>query len=199
MPLAGQRLEVSILFQDIRGFTALSEQLDPVALLRMLNQFFTEVVAAVEAEGALDTTRANRPAVARTRPHRRQDSRPQGAGYGTREKPYEDERGSVRGIMSVSARGSDTSVSANATLRRSGAIQHETVFFKGTGDPVQNLQDHLDPGDKAITGGERGIAAAIVAAAPSGPTLRVVQNRSRRFCRTRLFMFEGSNPRVVAC
>src|SRR5262249_49164786 len=37
-------------------------------------------------------------------------------------------------------------------------------------------------------------AAAIVAAAPSGPTLRVVQNRSRRFCRTHLFMFEGSNP-----
>ena len=53
VPLAGQRLEVSILFQDIRGFTALSEQLDPVALLRMLNQFFTEVVAAVEAEGGV--------------------------------------------------------------------------------------------------------------------------------------------------
>ena len=53
VPLAGQRLEVSILFQDIRGFTALSEQLDPVALLRILNQFFTEVVAAVEAEGGV--------------------------------------------------------------------------------------------------------------------------------------------------
>jgi len=53
VPLAGQRLEVSILFQDIRGFTALSERLDPVALLRMLNQFFTEVVAAVEAEGGV--------------------------------------------------------------------------------------------------------------------------------------------------
>jgi adenylate cyclase len=53
IPLAGERLEVSILFQDIRGFTALSAQLDPVALLRMLNQFFTEVVAAVEAEGGV--------------------------------------------------------------------------------------------------------------------------------------------------
>jgi class 3 adenylate cyclase len=53
VPLAGERLEVSILFQDIRGFTALSEKLDPVALLRMLNQFFTEVVAAVEAEGGV--------------------------------------------------------------------------------------------------------------------------------------------------
>jgi len=53
VPLAGERREVSILFQDIRGFTALSERLDPVVLLRLLNQFFTEVVAAVEAEGGV--------------------------------------------------------------------------------------------------------------------------------------------------
>jgi len=53
VPLAGERREVSILFQDIRGFTALSEKLDPVALLLLLNRFFTEVVAAVEAEGGV--------------------------------------------------------------------------------------------------------------------------------------------------
>jgi adenylate cyclase len=53
VPLAGERLEVSILFQDIRGFSALSESLDPATLLRVLNQFFTEVVAAVEAEGGV--------------------------------------------------------------------------------------------------------------------------------------------------
>lgn len=53
VPLAGERLEVSILFQDIRGFTALSEQLDPARLLQLLNQFFTEAVAAVEAEGGM--------------------------------------------------------------------------------------------------------------------------------------------------
>jgi adenylate cyclase len=53
VPLAGERREVSILFQDIRGFTSLSERLDPAALLRVLNQFFTEVVAAVEAEGGV--------------------------------------------------------------------------------------------------------------------------------------------------
>jgi adenylate cyclase len=53
VPLGGERLEVSILFQDIRGFTALSEKLDAVTLLRVLNQFFTEVVAAVEAEGGM--------------------------------------------------------------------------------------------------------------------------------------------------
>jgi adenylate cyclase len=53
VPLEGERREVSILFQDIRDFTALSEKLDPATLLRVLNQFFTEVVAAVEAEGGV--------------------------------------------------------------------------------------------------------------------------------------------------
>jgi adenylate cyclase len=53
VPLEGEKREVSILFQDIRGFTALSEKLDPATLLRVLNQFFTEVVAAVEAEGGV--------------------------------------------------------------------------------------------------------------------------------------------------
>jgi adenylate cyclase len=53
VPLEGERRDVSILFQDIRGFTSLSEQFDPAALLRMLNRFFTEVVAAVEAEGGV--------------------------------------------------------------------------------------------------------------------------------------------------
>ena len=53
VPLEGERRDVSILFQDIRGFTSLSERLDPAVLLRLLNQFFTEVVAAVEAEGGV--------------------------------------------------------------------------------------------------------------------------------------------------
>ena len=49
----GERREVSILFQDIRGFTTISERTDPAVLVRMLNQFFTEMVAAVEAEGGI--------------------------------------------------------------------------------------------------------------------------------------------------
>jgi adenylate cyclase len=53
VPLEGERREVSILFQDIRGFTSLSERLDPAVLLKLLNEFFTEVVLAVEAEGGL--------------------------------------------------------------------------------------------------------------------------------------------------
>ena len=53
VPLEGEKREVSILFQDIRGFTALSEKLDPATLLNVLNRFFTEVVGAVEAEGGV--------------------------------------------------------------------------------------------------------------------------------------------------
>jgi adenylate cyclase len=53
IPLAGERREVSILFQDIRGFTTLSEKTDPAVLVHILNQFFTEMVAAVEAEGGI--------------------------------------------------------------------------------------------------------------------------------------------------
>jgi class 3 adenylate cyclase len=53
VPLAGERLTVSILFQDIRGFSALSEKLRPEELLQLLNRFFTAAVAAVEAEGGV--------------------------------------------------------------------------------------------------------------------------------------------------
>jgi adenylate cyclase len=53
VPLAGERREVTILFQDLRGFTAMSEKMDPAELLRILNLFFTEVVAAIESEGGI--------------------------------------------------------------------------------------------------------------------------------------------------
>jgi class 3 adenylate cyclase len=51
VPLQGEVREVSILFQDIRGFTSLSERTPPAALLQLVNEFFTEMVAAVEAHG----------------------------------------------------------------------------------------------------------------------------------------------------
>jgi adenylate cyclase len=53
VPLAGEQREVTILFQDIRGFTAIGEKTDSAQLIRLLNQFFTEVVTAVEAEGGV--------------------------------------------------------------------------------------------------------------------------------------------------
>lgn len=51
VPLQGERREVTILFQDLRDFTRLSEQTPPEALLQLLNTFYTEMVAAVEAHG----------------------------------------------------------------------------------------------------------------------------------------------------
>jgi adenylate cyclase len=53
VPLCGELREVSVLFQDIRGFTSLSEKTPPEVLLQMLNEFFTEMVAAVEAYGGI--------------------------------------------------------------------------------------------------------------------------------------------------
>src|SRR5262249_28935145 len=39
VPLGGELREVTVLFQDIRGFTSLSEKTPPQTLLRMLNTF----------------------------------------------------------------------------------------------------------------------------------------------------------------
>lgn len=52
-PLRGEVREVTILFQDLRGFTSLSERTAPEALVAMLNEFFTEMVAAVEWHGGI--------------------------------------------------------------------------------------------------------------------------------------------------
>ena len=53
IPLDGDRREITILFQDIRDFTGMAEGMDPQVLIGLLNQFFTEMVAAVEAEGGV--------------------------------------------------------------------------------------------------------------------------------------------------
>lgn len=53
VPLRGELREVTVLFQDIRGFTSLSEHTPPEALVEMLNDFFTEMVAAVETYGGV--------------------------------------------------------------------------------------------------------------------------------------------------
>ncbi len=53
VPMQGELRDVTILFQDIRGFTSLSERTPPDALLQMLNRFFTAMVAAVESHGGM--------------------------------------------------------------------------------------------------------------------------------------------------
>jgi adenylate cyclase len=48
--LGGESRDVSVLFIDLRGSTALAEQLAPDRVVAMLNDLFTAVVAAVESE-----------------------------------------------------------------------------------------------------------------------------------------------------
>jgi adenylate cyclase len=47
--LAGENRVVSVLFCDIRGFTARSERSSPAEMVALLNQYLPEVVAAAEA------------------------------------------------------------------------------------------------------------------------------------------------------
>jgi adenylate cyclase len=55
LQLGGETLQVTILFCDIRSFTALSERLDAQAVVRLLNEFFTAMVTIlIEEEGVVD-------------------------------------------------------------------------------------------------------------------------------------------------
>jgi adenylate cyclase len=49
--LEGTAREITVLFTDIRGFTPLLERLEPAAAVEMLNDYFTELVDEVLAEG----------------------------------------------------------------------------------------------------------------------------------------------------
>ena len=55
LQLGGQRRHLSVLFADIRGFTSISEKMDPAHVVEMLNTFFTQMVDIVfEHQGTLD-------------------------------------------------------------------------------------------------------------------------------------------------
>lgn len=47
----GERREVCVLFSDVRDFTTLSETRTPEAIISLLNDYFTEMTAAVHAHG----------------------------------------------------------------------------------------------------------------------------------------------------
>jgi adenylate cyclase len=49
--LAGRRMEVTVLFSDIRGFTTFSEARDPGEVLRILNRYHEEMTEAVMGHG----------------------------------------------------------------------------------------------------------------------------------------------------
>ncbi len=53
--LMGEEREVSLLFADIRGFTNLSEQLDPDQVVHILNRYFTPMTAIIRNnQGTID-------------------------------------------------------------------------------------------------------------------------------------------------
>ena len=49
--LKGTRNEVSVLFTDVRGFTAIAESKEPEAIVEALNEYFATATAAIVAEG----------------------------------------------------------------------------------------------------------------------------------------------------
>ncbi len=51
--LEGEAQEITVLFADIRSFTALSERLGPPAVVQMLNEFFAEMSAEIAAKGGV--------------------------------------------------------------------------------------------------------------------------------------------------
>ena len=51
--LGGETLRATIVFTDIRGFTTLSEHMEPQALVALLNEYFTRMVAIILEEGGV--------------------------------------------------------------------------------------------------------------------------------------------------
>jgi class 3 adenylate cyclase len=51
--IRGQRLEVTVLFVDIRGFTTLTEQQSPEATIELLNTYYTLMFEAITSQGGV--------------------------------------------------------------------------------------------------------------------------------------------------
>lgn len=49
--LEGEKLDASVLFSDIRGFTALSANMDPEEVISLLNQYMTRMIDVIEHHG----------------------------------------------------------------------------------------------------------------------------------------------------
>lgn len=51
--LGGERMDVAVLFSDLRGFTSMSERMDPQQLVRELNAYLETMVAAIHSHGGV--------------------------------------------------------------------------------------------------------------------------------------------------
>ncbi|NDD04893.1 MAG: adenylate/guanylate cyclase domain-containing protein, partial [Proteobacteria bacterium] len=51
--IAGQRMTATVLFSDIRGFTTFSEQIPPEEVIKILNTYFSKMVAIVKNHGGV--------------------------------------------------------------------------------------------------------------------------------------------------
>ena len=51
--LGGEERKVTMLFSDLRGFTAMSEKMTPHQVIDMLNEYMTRMSACIEAEGGV--------------------------------------------------------------------------------------------------------------------------------------------------
>jgi class 3 adenylate cyclase len=49
--LGGEKMELAVLFSDIRGFTSISEDMDPMELVTILNGYFDQMDRAISKEG----------------------------------------------------------------------------------------------------------------------------------------------------
>jgi adenylate cyclase len=53
-PMGGAEIELGVLFADVRGFTSLSEQMEPDAVAQMLNRFYASATEVLTRSAIID-------------------------------------------------------------------------------------------------------------------------------------------------
>ena len=53
VPLDGEKRDVTVLFSDLRNFTAMTEKTDPKLVIRIMNRYFEEMAGAIQDEKGL--------------------------------------------------------------------------------------------------------------------------------------------------